>query len=135
MIEFFFKNQLRDFLMAPKGSGRASQKGAAPSRAEEDSAAPQELDEGTLERLQQQLLEDDEFAEDMRALLLARFRAKHRRAALGGGSTEDGSDASDERSSSDTAEAESEQDPAELSRLKELGYELQPHERVLSRGK
>lgn len=95
--------------------------------------AAQELDDATLERLQHQLLEDDEFADDMRALLLARFREKHRRKGGGGAPADDGSEASDEHSSDETADPESEPDPAELNRLKELGYELQQHERLLSK--
>lgn len=116
--------------MPPKGP-RLAQPGRSPPEA----PAGQELDGATLERLQQQLLEDDEFADDMRALLLARFRAKHRKKSGGAPQEEGGSEASDEHSSDGTADEESEPDPAELNRLRELGYELQPHERLLSKGK
>ncbi|KAL8432883.1 hypothetical protein ACSSS7_004286 [Eimeria intestinalis] len=94
----------------------------------------QRLDEVTFDRLQEQLLEDDEFAEDMRALLLARFRAKHRSKA-DGAAADDSSDASDEDSCTDAADAgKSDVSPEDSSRLKKLGYKLQAHERVLSKG-
>lgn len=116
--------------MPAKGS-RPSAPGGSP----QGLPAAKELDDATLERLQHQLLEDDEFADDMRALLLARFRAKHHRKTAGGAPAEDGSEASDEHSSDESGELESDDpDHAELNRLKELGYELQPHERVLSKG-
>lgn len=111
-----------------------------------------ELDDAALERLQQQMLEDDDFAEDMRALLLARFRAKHRKSGgppgapgapstFGGGPPGDvgfgdgGEASSEDNCSSSEEDIESEPDPEDIKRLKELGYELQPHERLLSRGK
>ncbi|KAL8453766.1 hypothetical protein Emed_000707 [Eimeria media] len=96
----------------------------------------QRLDESTIDRLQEQLLEDDEFADDMRALLLARFRAKHRSKTndATGVAGDGSSDASDERSSGDAADvSNSDVSPEDISRLKKLGYELQAHERVLGK--
>ncbi|XP_026192304.1 probable rRNA-processing protein EBP2 [Cyclospora cayetanensis] len=127
--------------MPSKGPRGAPQQGALKAQRAplpEESPVTSELDEATLERLQLQILEDDEFADDMRALLLARFRAKHRRGASGegplGDSGDAGSDASNEESSGGSADLESEADPEDLSRLKALGYELQPNERLLSKG-
>ncbi|KAL8273009.1 hypothetical protein Esti_003062 [Eimeria stiedai] len=97
----------------------------------------QRLDKTTIDLLQEQLLEDDEFADDMRALLLARFRAKHRSKADGAAAvaSDGSSDASDERSSTDAADVcYSDVSREDVSRLKKLGYELQAHERLLSKG-
>ncbi|KAL8448597.1 hypothetical protein Emag_003912 [Eimeria magna] len=97
----------------------------------------QALDAATIDRLQEQLLGDDEFADDMRALLLARFRARHRSkvddaAAVG---ADGGSDASDERSSIGAADvSNSDVSPEDVRMLEKLGYELQANERVLSKG-
>ncbi|OEH73915.1 hypothetical protein cyc_03515 [Cyclospora cayetanensis] len=128
--------------MPSKGPRGAPQQGALKAQRAplpEESPVTSELDEATLERLQLQILEDDEFADDMRALLLARFRAKHRRGASGegplGDSGDAGSDASNEESSGGSADLESEADPEDLSRLKALGYELQPNERLLSKAR
>ncbi|CDJ44569.1 hypothetical protein ETH_00036520 [Eimeria tenella] len=92
-----------------------------------------ELDEAALQRLQQQLLEDEEFAADMRALLLAKFRAKHRK----GGPQDCSEDSEEEKASKvvdgEALEAEEEaanaavsDEQALLQKLEELKYEPPP---------
>ena len=133
--------------MPPKGpsrggppglEARSSSKAAGAPGAPSEAPGLPELDDAALDRLQQQILEDDEFADDMRALLLARFRAKHRkgRGPPGSQGFEEGWDASSEDNCEGSGEDEGrEPDPEDARRLQELGYTLQPNERLLTRGK
>lgn len=91
------------------------------------------VDEETMHKLQMQVLQDEEFADDMRALLLARFRAKHRcRSNENNDSSESPSESSDNEKDPEPSYP-GEEISAEVERLKALGYELQPHEKLLSK--
>lgn len=92
------------------------------------------MDTDTMHRLQMQVLQDEEFADDMRALLLARFRAKHRsnsdKQDLSLHDTSESSDSEEELEASKESSAVSK----DVERLKALGYVLGPHEKLLLKG-
>ncbi|CDI86062.1 hypothetical protein, conserved [Eimeria praecox] len=103
------------------------------------SGAP-ELDDAALERLQQQMLEDEEFADDMPEPSIVN---KGGGGPKGEGAPEGGpqgcmgiesdNEASSEDNNEEETETETETETEDLKRLKELGYVLQPHEKILSR--
>ncbi|KAL8432732.1 hypothetical protein Efla_004401 [Eimeria flavescens] len=96
------------------------------------------LDAATMDHLQQQLLEDDAFAEDMRAVLIARFRAKHR-SQVGGALATPAKHGSGEVSLECSPTGipgmeNSDEEAEETIRLKRLGHEIQAQDRALSEG-